>query len=326
MKMKLFPAALASAALVALAAGCSRGDDDDGAAVAAQPAQVAPATTTTAPVPSPSSAPAASEAAKFAAKVGDSELGKVMTSADGFTLYGFLNDVDAISTCYSTCAEAWPPVIVDEEWAVGPGLDTGVFSTTEREDGSLQLVAGKFPLYTYGGDAAPGDTTGHGSGDVWFAMNLDGTLIAADATGAAPETTVAVPADSLPANDAEETSEQAPDEPPAVSVAPSPLGDLMVDAGGMTLYGFTNDEDGVPTCTDGCAEAWPPLTVEGTELPPQLDPNLFSLVERPDGTMQLKAGKWPLYRFAGDSAPGDVNGQGSGDVWFAVAPDGKLIK
>jgi len=39
-----------------------------------------------------------------------------------------------------------------------------------------------------------------------------------------------------------------------------------------------------------------------------------------------KAGDWPLYRFAGDHAPGDVNGQGSGGVWFAMAPDGTLIE
>ena len=45
----------------------------------------------------------------------------------------------------------------------------------------------------------------------------------------------------------------------------------------------------------------------------------------PDGTMS-KAGDWPLYRFAGDQAPGDVNGQGSGGVWFAMAPDGTLIE
>jgi len=45
-------------------------------------------------------------------------------------------------------------------------------------DGTLQLVARKYPLYTYGGDDGPGDTTGHGSGDVWFAMLIDGTLVA----------------------------------------------------------------------------------------------------------------------------------------------------
>ena len=53
---------------------------------------------------------------------------------------------------------------------------------------------------------------------------------------------------------------------------------------------------------------------------------MFSVVEGVvDGTFQLKAGAWPLYLFAGDAAPGDINGQGSGDVWFAVNPTGGLI-
>ena len=328
MKTKLFPVALASLSLVALAA-CGRGDDDDAAAaIATQPAAVAPATTAAPATTSP-----AAEPAEFVAKVGESDLGKVMTSADGLTLYGFVNDVDAISTCYSTCADAWPPVIVDTDWAVGPGLDTGVFSTTERDDGTLQLVAGKYPLYTYGGDAAPGDTTGQGSGDVWFAMNLDGTLIseAATTTASTPASTIAADpyaseGDAAPAETTPAAPAPAADAPPPIGFALTELGDVMVDAEGMTVYGFTNDGNGTPTCEGGCAEAWPPVVVDGDELPAGLDPNLFSVVERSDGTMQLKAGKWPLYRFAGDEAPGDVNGQGSGDVWFVLDPQAKLIK
>jgi predicted lipoprotein with Yx(FWY)xxD motif len=53
---------------------------------------------------------------------------------------------------------------------------------------------------------------------------------------------------------------------------------------------------------------------------------VFTVVTRADGTHQLQAGKWPLYTFAGDAAPGDVNGQGSAGVWFAVNPAGGLIK
>jgi predicted lipoprotein with Yx(FWY)xxD motif len=34
----------------------------------------------------------------------------------------------------------------------------------------------------------------------------------------------------------------------------------------------------------------------------------------------------PLYHFAGDSAKGDVNGQGIATKWYVVGPDGKLIK
>ena len=59
-------------------------------------------------------------------------------------------------------------------------------------------------------------------------------------------------------------------------------------------------------------------------LADELDPSLFSVVEHPDGPM-LKVGDWPLYYFAGDAAPGDMNGQGVGGNWWVVAPDGTLI-
>ena len=87
--------------------------------------------------------------------------------------------IDAARKALSACADAWPPVIVDSQWSVGPGLDTGVFSTVRRDDGTEQLVAGKFPLYDYSGDAAPGDRNGQGSGDVWFIVGTDAKLVKA---------------------------------------------------------------------------------------------------------------------------------------------------
>jgi len=115
---------------------------------------------------------------------------------------------------------------------------------------------------------------------------------------------------------------------PATTVATrdSSLGSVLVDGKQLTLYGLTNDADGTSTCVDACAAAWPPLTITGTTLPAGLDASVFSVVSRPDGTHQLKAGKWPLYRYVGDAAPGDVNGQGSGGVWFVVTPTGGLHK
>jgi predicted lipoprotein with Yx(FWY)xxD motif len=317
-RLKL-PLALAAVAIVA--AGCGRSDNDD--AVPAAAAAVAPASTA---APTTTPAPPAAAATEVAAKAGDSQLGELLTDTDGLTLYGFTNDVDAISTCYGTCAEAWPPVIVDENWTVGPGLDTGIFATTERDDGTLQLVAGKYPLYTFGGDAAPGDVTGHGSGEVWYAVGLDGALLAGDA--AADDAVATTTGDGYGDGYGEAAVETtaAPEPAALASVASSELGDIVVDEGGMTLYGFTKDADGTPTCEGACADAWPPLTVESEELPEGLDPAVFSVVHRPDDTHQLKAGKWPLYRFAGDAAPGETNGQGSGGVWFVVDPAGGLIK
>lgn len=112
----------------------------------------------------------------------------------------------------------------------------------------------------------------------------------------------------------------------SVSTGETSVGTVLVDTDGFTLYGFLADGDanGEPTCVDDCAGAWPPALVEGEPNVGDLDPDVFTVVEHPDGPM-LKAGDWPLYRFAGDAAPGDANGQGSGDVWFAVAPDGTLI-
>jgi predicted lipoprotein with Yx(FWY)xxD motif len=67
--------------------------------------------------------------------------------------------------------------------------------------------------------------------------------------------------------------------------------------------------------------------VPGDAVPPladELDPSLFSVVQHPDGPM-LKIGDWPLYYFSWDDGPGQTQGQGVGDVWWMVAPDGTLI-
>jgi predicted lipoprotein with Yx(FWY)xxD motif len=112
----------------------------------------------------------------------------------------------------------------------------------------------------------------------------------------------------------------------AVSTGNTSLGPVLVDAGGHTLYGLTKDVNGMPTCAGACASEWPPAVVDGTQLPAGLDAKVFSVVARPDGTHQLRAGKWPLYRFAGDTKAGETNGQGTGGVWFAVAPTAKLDK
>ena len=40
----------------------------------------------------------------------------------------------------------------------------------------------------------------------------------------------------------------------------------------------------------------------------------------------LKVGDRPLYYFANDAAPGDVNGQGVGGFWWVVGADGTLLE
>lgn len=112
-----------------------------------------------------------------------------------------------------------------------------------------------------------------------------------------------------------------------IAVADSDLGPIVVDAGGRTLYAFLPDDRGASTCYDDCAANWPALTVEGDPVAGEgVDADLLGTTEREDGTVQVTYNGWPLYRYAGDGAAGDLNGQGVGDVWYVVSPDGTPIQ
>ncbi len=92
---------------------------------------------------------------------------------------------------------------------------------------------------------------------------------------------------------------------------------VLTNAQGMTLYYRTSD---TPTsvCSGGCASAWP--LVLSTSMPSVSTtlPGTFSLMNDANGS-QVAYNGHPLYTYSGDSAPGQANGQGFGNIWF-VAP------
>lgn len=104
------------------------------------------------------------------------------------------------------------------------------------------------------------------------------------------------------------------------------LGTVVVDGQGYTLYRFDKDTTKPPTsnCAGDCARQWPPvlatpgspLTVEGVSQ------DAVGTINRPDGSVQLTLGGWPVYRYSGDTRPGAVAGQGVNGSWAAVTPDG----
>jgi predicted lipoprotein with Yx(FWY)xxD motif len=112
----------------------------------------------------------------------------------------------------------------------------------------------------------------------------------------------------------------------SITLADSKLGKIVVDSKGMTLYAFLKDTGGTSACAGACANAWPPAAATGTPTAGTGISGALTTVARPDGTMQLKLGDWPLYHFAGDAAAGDTNGQGSNSVWYVVGADGQPIK
>ncbi|GAA3675541.1 hypothetical protein GCM10022267_73020 [Lentzea roselyniae] len=109
-----------------------------------------------------------------------------------------------------------------------------------------------------------------------------------------------------------------------VKIAQSDLGPILVDQSGRTLYAFTKDENKSNACDADCIAVWPALTAQSeVEAKDGADAKLVSQIEE---SSQAVYGKWPLYYYVGDQVPGDLNGQGVDDEWFAIAPDGKLVK
>jgi predicted lipoprotein with Yx(FWY)xxD motif len=111
-----------------------------------------------------------------------------------------------------------------------------------------------------------------------------------------------------------------------VQAATTPLGDVLVNADGRTLYLFTKDAGGKSSCAGACADTWPALTVSADPTAGSgADAGKLGTVMRDDGTKQVTYAGSPLYTYAPDKKAGDTNGQGVGGVWFAVTPEGKAV-
>lgn len=107
----------------------------------------------------------------------------------------------------------------------------------------------------------------------------------------------------------------------SIGTATSDLGTVLVDAGGFTLYLFAQDTGRDSTCTGDCVTTWPPVLTDGATGAEGV-PGAVETTTRADGTLQVTYEGHPLYRYSGDAAPGDTNGQGIGGVWFAATPEG----
>lgn len=102
-------------------------------------------------------------------------------------------------------------------------------------------------------------------------------------------------------------------------------GYVLTTSTGRTVYWYSKDKkgSGKSACTGSCAKAWP--AVEGTPTPgPGVTlKGTLGTITLSDGATQATYNGYPLYTYAGDSAAGQVNGNGVGGVWHVIS--GSLI-
>lgn len=137
------------------------------------------------------------------------------------------------------------------------------------------------------------------------------------------------PATEEPVDDDTSIETEAPETDALLTTTDSDLGEIVVDADGMTVYMFDNDTQGgdSSTCEGECATNWPAVTTDSDDPPVAegIDGEVGT-IEGVDGEPQVTLNGWPLYYFAGDEAPGDTNGQGVNDVWWVLTPAGETIE
>ncbi|MEU2774129.1 hypothetical protein ABZ646_14605 [Streptomyces sp. NPDC007162] len=104
----------------------------------------------------------------------------------------------------------------------------------------------------------------------------------------------------------------------------SGVGIVVTDDRGLALYRYDKDQPSPSkwTCSGACTKTWIPVIVQDSVQTSGVEKSLLGTVHR-NGRTQLTLAGWPLYRYVGDTAAGQVNGQGKNGEWYAVTPAGK---
>ena len=96
------------------------------------------------------------------------------------------------------------------------------------------------------------------------------------------------------------------------------IGPVLADAKGLTLYWYAKDTAMTSACTGSCATAWPPVSGKPEAAMGVRLVGKFGTIKRANGMLQATYKGHPLYTYAGDSAPGQVKGNGVGGVWHVL--------
>jgi predicted lipoprotein with Yx(FWY)xxD motif len=130
--------------------------------------------------PSAAASPSSAGAPANVAVATNSKLGSILVDGAGRTLYLFAADTGSASTCYTSCAQYWPPLLTNGAPQAGTGATASLLSTTKRTDGTTEVTYGGHPLYYVVTDHNPGDATGqavNNFGALWWVVSPAGAAI-----------------------------------------------------------------------------------------------------------------------------------------------------
>lgn len=228
--------------------------------------------------------------------------GRLLTTDKNDSVYVFDGDSAEESRCVSACTRTWRPLLA-------PALanETEEWTLLERSPGVRQWVFRGKPLYTYSLDQHSWSFQGS---DVPGWSNV--------------------------------YTQRTPSFPPGFTVQETLAGEVLANADGKTIYTYVCGDDSadqlacdhpadtqvyrLAMCGGGdpetCLEYWPYVRASGAEDTTSnawrvvsIDPQSgrFAETEDPQALRVWAYRDRPVYTFAGDRHPGDLNGAGTGE-------------
>jgi predicted lipoprotein with Yx(FWY)xxD motif len=132
------------------------------------------------PAANASPSPSVTTTGTTIAAANNTKLGDLLVDGKGMTVYLFVADTGTSSTCYTSCASYWPPVLTPGTPLAGSGAQATLLGTTTRTDGKVEVTYAGHPLYYFLNDKKVGDTTGqgvNGFGGLWWVLAPSGLAI-----------------------------------------------------------------------------------------------------------------------------------------------------
>lgn len=131
-------------------------------------------------------------------------------------------------------------------------------------------------------------------------------------------------------------STSAPSGTATLNAVTTKYGRVLEAPSGQVLYALTADTPGKAACAGACLSVWPPLTATGKPVAGSgVTSSALGTYTLATGKLQVTYDGHQLYEYSGDSAAGQVNGEGlpfpagssspSGH-WYVVSSAGSLVE
>jgi predicted lipoprotein with Yx(FWY)xxD motif len=182
-------------------------------------------------------------------------VGTVLTTGTGLTLYRFTQDPAGSATCTGACATIWPPLLASKGAHIAGPKGVKGLSLIKVSGGHWQVAFHHVALYRFTGDKKKGQAKGQGVESAWYAVLKSGlssasasvappptstpTMPSATTTTQAPHTATTSPAATqTPVTQAPTPPTTQPAPPPTTQPAPPTTTTTQPSSGGGGGAGF----------------------------------------------------------------------------------------